>query len=182
VLLGAVVQAYLAASDAETDDAVVWQRGAVRSDGGREPGLAERTLDALRRVGVLGERVATTAGEVLHYRERSPAGVALRLDYVWYNLGLASGEITPGTRMGAVSPSTRNRLQERDVPQLVAAMVAQGYPIRIRIDAGSRGIAYGTTGRVIGYLPKHAWVEPGDYRLTLAEAAGDRVLAVAEAL
>ncbi len=90
VLLGAA--AYLYAQGAQAGepvrDALIWQLGARRmGEGhGRESGLAQQMLQALRQIGLLGEPVWTTVGAVLHYADepaRHTAGVPVRLNGVW---------------------------------------------------------------------------------------------------
>lgn len=90
VLLGAA--AYLYAQGPQNGepvrDALIWQLG-KKQDGdgnGREPGIAQAMLEALRQVGLLGEPVWTSQGAVLHYRDEPSAkcaGVPVRLNGVW---------------------------------------------------------------------------------------------------
>lgn len=108
VLLGAA--AYLYAQGSQNGepvrDALVWQLGKKR-DGvgndncrgnGREPGIAQAMLGALRQIGLLGEPVWTAAGAILHYRDEPCArcaGVPVRISGVWFNWLRATRPDTP---------------------------------------------------------------------------------------
>ncbi|MCP4419002.1 MAG: hypothetical protein GY805_20490, partial [Chloroflexi bacterium] len=70
-------------------DGLLWQLG-KKQDGdgticGREPGIAQMMLNALRQIGLLGDPVWTTQGAVLHYQtqpQARAAGVPIRLNGV----------------------------------------------------------------------------------------------------
>src|SRR5690606_17439018 len=98
VLLGAA--AYLYAQGPQNGepvrDALIWQLGRKRDgeDRGREPGIAQAMLQALRQIGLLGEPVWTSQGAVLHYCDEPSAkcaGVPVKLNGVWLNLLNATG-------------------------------------------------------------------------------------------
>ncbi|MCP5088205.1 MAG: hypothetical protein GY952_15545, partial [Rhodobacteraceae bacterium] len=112
VLMGAA--AYLYAQGPQNGepvrDALIWQLGAKRDEGGnghfgklnevgqlsagRLPGIAQQMLNALRQIGLLGEPMWTTSGAILYYNDepcRKAAGVPVRLNGVWLNLLNATG-------------------------------------------------------------------------------------------
>ena len=91
----------------------LWQLGKKRAVGGREAGIAQWFIAALRQVGLIGEPVWTKAGAVLHYQRGSSshAGVPVKLSGVWFNwLRVVSPE-TP-TQMNLVPKGVRNQAKE----------------------------------------------------------------------
>lgn len=86
ILAGAAVQAYLFGDDnSVTSDAVLWQLGERdRCSGKRCRGIAQLTLEMLRRAGVIGDLVPTTRGVVSCYRRTVEIGVPVRVNGVWF--------------------------------------------------------------------------------------------------
>lgn len=68
ILRGVLVSTYL--GETATSDAAAWIPG-EKSDTGRLPGIAQKSLDALREIGLLDE-IAETAGGVLVYPNAAP--------------------------------------------------------------------------------------------------------------
>ncbi len=60
--------------DEERSDAVLWH-----------PGIVEKTLTALRAVGLIGEPLWTREGAALWYDETIETAVPVQLNGVWYN-------------------------------------------------------------------------------------------------
>jgi hypothetical protein len=117
VLLGAMAYLYAdgpAESGAAARDGVLWQLGREREGAltGREAGIAQHCLNALRQVGLLGEYAWTTQGAVLYYQDApsiAPAGVPVTLNGVWMNL------------LRVMDPQTPASMKEVPEPQRVAA-------------------------------------------------------------
>ncbi|MCA9922872.1 MAG: hypothetical protein KC421_10890, partial [Anaerolineales bacterium] len=118
VLIGAA--AYLYAQGSQNGepvrDALIWQLGEKREVSGRESGIAQSMLEALRQIGLLGEPMWTeTAGALLYYREEDCpkcAGVPVRLNGVWLNLLNATGD-QQYSRMSEVPPAQREQAKAR---------------------------------------------------------------------
>ena len=83
LLIGAAAYLYMLGpqNGEPVRDTLIWQLGRKREkENGREPGIAQMMLEALRQIGLLGKPVWTAAGAVLHYVEKSArsAGVPVR--------------------------------------------------------------------------------------------------------
>src|SRR5690606_37807280 len=105
-------------------DSVLWQLGEKRAGAGREPGIAQQMLAALRGIGLLGKPVWTDEGAVLCYREapcpRSP-GVPVTLNGTWFNWLRATRPGMP-EKMSQVPKAEREQAKAR-----IAALAADGF-------------------------------------------------------
>ncbi|MEZ4641676.1 MAG: hypothetical protein R3E31_02865 [Chloroflexota bacterium] len=153
VLLGAAAYLYLQGeSGAPVRDGLLWQLGAKRAGGGREPGMAQQMLAALRQIGLLGEAVATTTGTVLHYQQtRRPAGVAARLNGVWANWLRVVDPTTPA-RMGDIPQARRAWAKER-IADLVQARF-RGLLLTTEVTDDLRLVARTAQGNLFGYVQR----------------------------
>lgn len=120
VLIGAAAHLYAQGpqNGEPVRDTIIWQLGRKR-DGegnGREPGIAQMMLEALRQIGLLGKPVWTeTAGALLYYREADCpqcAGVPVKISGVWFNLLRATKPDTP-ERMSLVPKPQREQAKAR---------------------------------------------------------------------
>ncbi|HIP71092.1 MAG TPA: hypothetical protein EYH05_06820 [Anaerolineae bacterium] len=185
VLVGAA--AYLYAQGPQNGepvrDALIWQLGRKR-DGegnGREPGIAQAMLEALRQIGLLGEPVWTTAGAVLHYHDEpcaKCAGVPVRLNGVWLNLLNATGK-RRYARMSDVPPAERDQAKAR-----IADFVQdkfRGMMLFTEVTDNNRVITRTPHGNLFGYVQRdhelHA-VRYDQWQIAWATAVDGNLLAV----
>ncbi|HID52805.1 MAG TPA: hypothetical protein EYP41_12315 [Anaerolineae bacterium] len=186
VLIGAA--AYLYAQGAQNGepvrDALIWQLGEKREGSGREPGIAQSMLAALRQISLLGEPVWTNAaGALLYYREANCpkcAGVPVRLNGVWLNLLNATGKCRYA-RMSDVPPAERAQAKAR-----IADFVQdkfRGMTLFTEVTDNNRVITRTPQGNLFGYVQRdhelHA-VRYDQWRIAWAHAIDGNVLAVLE--
>lgn len=157
VLIGAAAYAYaMGSQDGEpVRDGVLWQLGAKRHDTegcGREPGIAQQMIQALRQIGLLGEPVWTTRGPVLHYQDapcQDCAGVPVTIHGTWFNwLNATSKQKYP--TMSDVPPAVRQQAKER-VAQL-AQDQWQGLTLTTSVNDNNRVITHTPHGNLFGYV------------------------------
>jgi len=195
VLLGAA--AYLYAQGPQNGepvrDALIWQLGRKRDGAGndncrgngREPGIAQAMLAALRQIGLLGEPVWTSQGAVLHYRDEPSAkcaGVPVRLNGVWLNW-LNSRNGHQYTRMSDVPPAERDQAKAR-----IADFVQdrfQGMMLFTEVtDNGPNGLRVVTRtlhGNLFGFVQRDhelAAIRYDQWRIAWATAVDGNLLSV----
>lgn len=157
VLIGAAAYAYAMGSlDGEpVRDGVLWQLGVRRGDNdgcGREPGIAQEMIQALRRIGLLGEPVWTTVGVVLHYQDspcRDCAGVPVTINGTWFNLLNVTSKQKYGT-MGDVPLAVRQQAKER-VAEL-AQTTWPGMTLTTHVNDNNRVVTHTPQGNLFGYV------------------------------
>jgi hypothetical protein len=196
VLLGAAAYLYAQGpgKGVPVRDGLLWQLGAPRTGddslpraqrGGREPGIAHQTIQALRWIGLLGCPVWTTAGAVLHLTDAPcprSAGVPVRLNGVWLNY-LNSRNGHRYARMVDVPPAERDRAKTRiaDFVQdefrgmLLYTEVAGEEPDRLRV------ITRTPHGNLFGYVQRDhelAAIRYDCWRIAWATAVDGNVLAI----
>ena len=187
VLLGAAAYLYAQGPQAgePVRDALIWQLGTERdgAESGREPGLAQQMLQALRQIGLLGEPVWTTVGAVLHYADepqRHAAGVPVRLNGVWLNWLNATGK-RPYARMADVPPVERTQAKAR-----IADFVQdtfRGLLLTTEVTENDRVVTRTPQGNLFGYVQKDhelAAIRYDQWRIAWAHAIDGNVLAVLE--
>lgn len=186
VLIGAA--AYLYAQGPQNGepvrDALIWQLGQKRDSRGREPGIAQSMLAALRQIGLLGEPVWTeTAGGLLHYREADCpkcAGVPVRISGVWFNLLRATKPDTP-ERMSLVPKPQREQAKARIADYVQDKF--RGMMLFTEVTDNNRVITRTPHGNLFGYVQRdhelHA-VRYDQWRIAWAHAVDGNVLAVLE--
>jgi len=95
--------------DAHFSDNCVWQLGSKRPAGGREPGIANDFISALRQIGLIGDSVWTTICAVFGYRELARySGVPVTGGGTWYNWLKSVSPHTPAN-MGLIPKEIRNQ-------------------------------------------------------------------------
>lgn len=185
VLLGAA--AYLYAQGPQNGepvrDALIWQLGAKRDGSGRESGIAQAMLDALRQIGLLGDPVWTGSGAVLYYNEEPQArrsGVPVRLNGVWLNwLNARNGRTY--SRMSDVPPAEREQAKAR-----IADFVQEqfrGMMLTTEVTDNDRVVTRTPHGNLFGYVQKDhelAAIRYDQWRIAWATAVDGNVLAVLE--
>lgn len=185
VLLGAA--AYLYAQGPQNGepvrDALVWQLGAQRAEGGREPGIAHQMLDALRHIGLLGEPVWTAAGAVLYYDDAPAvrsAGVPVRLNGVWFNYAnVVNGR--QYTRMSDVPPAERDQAKAR-----IADFVQdrfRGMMLTTEVTDNDRVVTRTPHGNLFGYVQRDhelAAIRYDQWRIAWAHVVDGNVHAILE--
>lgn len=164
-------------------DALVWQLGAQREEGGRNPGIAHQMLDALRQIGLLGEPVWTAAGAVLYYDDAPAvrsAGVPVRLNGVWLNW-LNSRNGRQYTRMSDVPPAERDQAKAR-----IADFVQdrfRGMMLFTEVADNNRVITRTPHGNLFGYVQKDhelAAIRYDQWRIAWAHVVDGNVHAILE--
>jgi hypothetical protein len=185
VLLGAA--AYLYAEGPRggepVRDSVLWQLGAKRAHAGREPGIAQQMLAALRGIGLLGEPLWTDEGAALCYREtpcpRSP-GVPVSLNGVWMNLLRATRPGTP-EQMSQVPKAEREQAKAR-----IAALAADGFAgmvLTTAVTDSNRVVTRTPHDNLFGYVQRDhelAAVRHDRWRIAWAMAVDGNVRAILE--
>lgn len=185
VLLGAA--AYLYAQGPQNGepvrDALVWQLGTQREEGGRKPGIAHQMLDALRQIGLLGEPVWTAAGAVLYYDDAPAvrsAGVPVRLNGVWLNW-LNSRNGRQYTRMSDVPPAERDQAKAR-----IADFVQdrfRGMMLTTEVTDNDRVVTRTPHGNLFGYVQRDhelAAIRYDQWRIAWAHVVDGNVHAILE--
>lgn len=164
-------------------DALIWQLGAKRDGSGRESGIAQATLDALRQIGLLGEPVWTSRGAVLYYNDEPQArrsGVPIRLNGVWLNW-LNSRNGRAYSRMSDVPPAEREQAKAR-----IADFVQEqfrGMMLTTEVTDNGRVVTRTPHGNLFGYVQKDhelAAIRYDQWRIAWAHAVDGNVLAVLE--
>lgn len=187
VLLGAA--AYLYAQGPQNGepvrDALIWQLGRKREgdSNGREPGIAQAMLEALRQIGLLGEPVWTVAGAVLHYRDEPCArcaGVPVRVNGVWLNwLNVTNGYRYE--RMGDVPKDLREHAKAR-----IADFVQdkfRGMMLFTEVTNNNRVVTRTPHGNLFGYVQRDhelAAIRHDQWRIAWAHVVDGNVLAIME--
>ncbi|MCB9005780.1 MAG: hypothetical protein H6656_00070 [Ardenticatenaceae bacterium] len=187
VLLGAAAYLYAQGPQAgePVRDALIWQLGAERGGAasGREPGLAQLMLQALRQIGLLGEPVWTTVGAVLHYADepqRHAAGVPVRLNGVWLNWLNATGK-RPYARMADVPLTERTQAKARIADYVQDAF--RGLLLTTEVMDNDRVVTRTPQGNLFGYVQRDhelAAIRYDQWRIAWAHAIDGNVLAVLE--
>jgi hypothetical protein len=185
VLLGAAAYLYAEGprSGAPVRDSVLWQLGEKRSRAGREPGIAQLMLAALRGIGLLGEPVWTDEGAALCYRETpcSPSpGVPVSLNGVWMNLLRATKVGTP-EKMSQVPKAEREQAKAH-----VAQLASDGFVgmvLTTAVTDNDRVITLTPRGNLFGYVQRDhelIAVRHNRWRIAWAMAVDGNVRAILE--
>jgi hypothetical protein len=185
VLVGAAAYLYAQGPQAgePVRDALIWQLGAPRLGGGREAGMAQAMLAALRQIGLLGEPVWTSAGAVLYYGEAPTprcAGTPVRLNGTWLNW-LNSRNGRNYSRMSDVPAAEREQAKAR-----IADFVQEqwrGLILTTEVTDENRVITRTPHGNLFGYVQRDhelAAIRYDQWRIAWATAVDGNVLAVLE--
>jgi hypothetical protein len=195
VLLGAAAYLYIQGPQAGSEpgrgngepirDALLWQLGDKREGetGGRNPGIAQEMLAALRQIGLLGEPVWTTAGPVLHYHDQPcprSAGVPIRINGTWFNWLRATRPDTPPTMRLVPKP-------QRDLAKARIADFVQdkfrGMTLFTEVTDTNRVVTRTPQGNLFGYVQKEhelAAVRHDQWRIAWAHVIDGNVCAILE--
>ncbi len=162
ILRGAMVSAYM--GETPTSDNSVWLMGERRPDGTRAPGIAQKSIQALREVGALDELGETQYGLIAYpgATMREPAMKSMGITGVWFNwLRMqAAGNGQPSLeRMQDVPRPDQRMAKER-----IAHLAKTRFPgMRLRVaEEGGRLVAFTNRGNLFGYLRGAEGVRPGD--------------------
>ncbi|MCI0731759.1 MAG: hypothetical protein L0332_34250 [Chloroflexi bacterium] len=153
ILRGAMASLYL--GEARGGDTAVWLPGAT-IEGGRNAGVAQLSIQALREIGVLDE-IDQVGGKVLVYPNAAPEKSAYQtigLQGVWFHQLRAEAE-----KAGRPAPTQMSDVpkeQAREAKQQVNAQVRTGLKdLRLHIrEAEGRKAAYTPAGELFGYLSR----------------------------
>ncbi|MBX3059874.1 MAG: hypothetical protein KF770_25760, partial [Anaerolineae bacterium] len=164
-------------------DALIWQLGRKR-DGegnGREPGIAQAMLEALRQIGLLGEPVWTAAGAVLYYRDEPCArcaGVPVRISGVWFNWLRVTRPDTPES-MSLVPKPERAQAKAR-----IADFVQdkfRGMMLTTEVTDNNRVVTRTPHGNLFGYVQRDhelAAIRHDQWRIAWAHVVDGNVHAI----
>ncbi len=162
ILRGAMVSAYMGETPAS--DNAVWLMGEKQPDGTRTPGIAQKSIQALREVGALDEIGETHYG-LIAYPAATVRGPAMRsagITGVWFNWlrnqAAGNGQSAP-ERMQDVRRPDQRLAKER-----IAHLAKTRFPgMRLRVaEEGGRLVTITERGNLFGYLKKAEGVQPGD--------------------
>lgn len=165
ILRGAMVSAYM--GEKSSSDNAVWLMGEKLPDGTRAPGIAQKSIQALREVGALDEIGQTETGLIAYPGAsiQEPAYRSTGITGVWFNLyrvqEQAAGRSVP-ERMQDVPKSVQRQVKAR-----IADLAKTTFPgMRLRIgtdDASGKLVGYTERGNLFGYLKsEEGEVQPGD--------------------
>lgn len=180
-------------------DALIWQLGKKRVgegsgrfgkacaepaevlSAGREPGIAQAMLEALRQIGLLGEPVWTVAGAVLYYRDEpcaKCAGVPVRISGVWFNWLRATRPDTPES-MSLVPKPERDQAKAR-----IADFVQdkfRGMMLTTEVTDSNRVVTRTPHGNLFGYVQRDhelAAIRHDQWRIAWAHVVDGNVHAI----
>lgn len=189
ILRGAMVSAYM--GEEPSSDNAVWLMGEKREDGSRAPGVAQKSIQALREIGVLDEVGETSLGTIVYpgATVREPAMQSAGITGVWFNWlkAQSAGNGKPVPERLQDVPRPDQRMAKQRIAHLAKTQFP-GMRLRVREDGG-RLAAYTERDNLFGYLKGAEGIQPGDeielgisttkdgnmrmqYRLTQAEGAG----------
>ncbi len=171
ILRGAMVSAYM--GDTAESDAAIWLPG-EKTETGRKLGIANKSIQALREIGVLDE-IAQTENGLVSYPGASiqePSYRTIGINGVWFNWykrwAEANGE--PISETMSDVPKERAKWAKHQV-ELLAQSYLSGLPLTIRSE-GERRVAYTVEGQMFGLLARDVTDDLGDairLRFTLAK-------------
>jgi len=154
ILRGAIVSAYM--GEKSSSDNSVWLMGEKLPDGTRLPGIAQKSIQALREVGALDEIGQTEAGLIAYPGAsiREPAYHSTGITGVWFNLYRVqeqmAGRPVP-ERMQDVPKSVQRQMKARIAD--LAKTTFPGMRLRVGVDATSgKMVSYTEEGNMFGYL------------------------------
>ncbi|MBN1311373.1 MAG: hypothetical protein JXB30_08125, partial [Anaerolineae bacterium] len=162
ILRGAMTSAYM--GEMPTSDNAVWLMGEQRSDGSRAPGIAQKSIQALREVGALDEIGETEVGLIAYPGAimHEPAIRSAGITGVWFNWlktqKAGNGQPLP-ERMQDVPKPGQRMAKER-----IAHLAKTQFPgMRLRVtEESNRLVAFTERGNLFGYLKGAEGVRPGD--------------------
>src|SRR5690606_35392582 len=146
ILRGAMVSAYM--GETPSSDNAVWLMGEKQPDGTRAPGIAQKSIRALREVGVLDEIGETALGLIAYpgTARHAPAYRSAGITGVWFNWlraqAAGTGQPAPG-RMQEVPRPAQRLAKER-----IAHLAKTRFPgMRLHVaEAGGKLAAYTERG------------------------------------
>ena len=121
---------------------------------GRDPGIAQAFIQALREIGLLGEPVWTTQGAVLYYRSAARAqcaGVPVCFNGTWFNWLRNAQPETP-TAMAGVPVAKRDWAKAR-VAELAAKQFV-GTRLTTQVTDDDRVVAWTEHDNLFGYVAR----------------------------
>lgn len=154
VLQGAAAACYTSRASSEmASDSVLWQLGASHPTGGRQSGIAQAFIEALREIGLLGEPVWTTEGVQWCYpsEQAHVVGEVVTLNGVWFNL-LRATQPELAVTMGDISAEVRESAK-REVAELARRRFT-GAALKVVAEDNARLVGYTARGNVFGYVQR----------------------------
>jgi hypothetical protein len=147
-----------------TSDNAVWLMGGQQDDSSRAPGVAQKSIQALREVGVLDEIGGTSLGLIAYpgATVHEPAYRSAGITGVWFNWlraqAAGSGQPLPERMQDVPRPD------QRMAKGRIAHLAKTRFPgMRLRVaDEGGKLAAYTERGNLFGYLKGMEGVRPGD--------------------
>jgi hypothetical protein len=162
ILRGAMVSAYM--GEEPSSDNAVWLMGEKGDDGSRAPGVAQKSIQALREIGVLDEIGETSLGTIVYpgATVREPAMQSAGITGVWFNWlktqYAGNGRAVPERMQDVPKPD------QRQAKQRIAHLAKTQFPgmrLRVREDSG-RLAAYTERDNLFGFLKGTEGIQPGD--------------------
>jgi hypothetical protein len=151
-IIRAALAYYYLNDDHNGNAAACWQYGQRLPNGGRVPGIAQMTLDALREIGLLDELDQTGSGLLVYPGAciKQASAAAITIHGVWFNRLKTwcelHGKPVP-QQMSDVSPA-KMRWAKQQIAQLAA-------PISLTIQKeNGRKVAYDEHGQLFGYVAR----------------------------
>lgn len=177
LVAGLITRLYAGGLEHPSADDILWQslpalptplgRGA-----GGEGSLAQRTLVALRALGILGEPVWTHVGAVLYYHDAPPSltAIPLQLNGCWFNWLRATQPATPPV-MGAV-PKATAQWAKRQMASLAGRWVGQTLTAATR---DGRLVLLTARANLLGYVKQgqEAWLTGAQVQVVYCAATRD---------
>ena len=156
VLLGTAATIYASGSHhgQPPNDQVLWQLGRQRDGMGRDPGIAQAFIQALREIELLGKPVWTIQGAVLYYQSAAKAqceGVPVCFNGTWFNWLRNLQPETP-TLMGMV-PASRREWAKARVAQMAAKQFV-GTRLTTQVTDDDRVVAWTEHDNLFGYVAR----------------------------
>jgi hypothetical protein len=151
-IIRAALSHYYLNDDHNGNAAACWQYGQRQPQGGRAPGIAQMTLDALREIGLLDELDTTGCGLLVYPGAsiKQASAAAITIHGMWFNRLKTwceqHGEPVP-QQMSDVSP-VKMRWAKRQIAQLAAPII-----LTIQQENG-RKVAYDEHGQLFGYVAR----------------------------
>lgn len=138
-------------SDAHFSDSCVWQLGERLATGGREPGIAQSFIRALREQGLIGQPVWTAEGAKLQYQRKNSRGIPVTFNGVWFNFANLMNPEWFSVQMNQRPKDVRAQLKEF-IAKLVETKF-KGMTLVIK-KQGQRLVAMTLQGNLFGYVQK----------------------------
>jgi hypothetical protein len=155
ILCGAMVSAYM--SETPESDAAIWLPG-EKTETGRKPGIAHKSIQALREIGVLDEIAETPDGLVAYPGAsiQEPTYRTVGINGVWFHWYRAWAEANDESVPESMSDVPKDRAKwAKQQAERLAPTEWRGMILKIRAEAG-RMVAYTEDDQPFGTISRHS--------------------------